>query len=235
MSASIMHSIESSDWYTPRYILEPSRNVLGGFDFDPWSDASGNTRVGAKRYRTAESVDRDYLGTVWDNPPNPPDIAWRELVEAHVERKVPAAIYLAYNIEQVKQSQQWTPTTPMTSFSICIPFDRIAFDRSAESAIASLMKLSEKVLDDGSRRGLTTAEEKRLERWRELPPATMLPGTAPPHSQALIGINVDHAAFVREMRLVGYCMRGERVKHPFVPGKRSVRLQAILDDALNRR
>lgn len=64
---------DSDSWYTPDLYLDSARKVLKGFDFDPFSSASANERVGAAAFYTE---DDDALATewpkvrsVWMNPP----------------------------------------------------------------------------------------------------------------------------------------------------------------------
>lgn len=54
MSANVRHSSESNEFYTPAYIVEPSRHALGGIDLDPASSAFANELVQATTYYTEE-------------------------------------------------------------------------------------------------------------------------------------------------------------------------------------
>lgn len=54
MSANVRHSSESNEFYTPEYIVEPARYVLGGFDLDPASSAFANELIRATIYYTEE-------------------------------------------------------------------------------------------------------------------------------------------------------------------------------------
>ena len=59
------------EWYTPTYLLECARNVLGEIELDPASCAKANERVRANRYYTADDdgAKLDWRGRVWCNPP----------------------------------------------------------------------------------------------------------------------------------------------------------------------
>jgi hypothetical protein len=59
----------SNEWYTPGYILEYVRRVLGYIDYDPCSNAYANQMVQANRYST-DSLNIPWLAdTVFCNPP----------------------------------------------------------------------------------------------------------------------------------------------------------------------
>jgi len=59
------------EWFTPEWLLDEARRVLGGFDLDPASCVAAQERVRAKVFYTAEDDGlRHYWGgRVWLNPP----------------------------------------------------------------------------------------------------------------------------------------------------------------------
>lgn len=63
---------QSNEWYTPNYILEYVRRVLGYIDYDPCSNAYANQTVQANRYSTdsTDSLSLSWIAdTVYCNPP----------------------------------------------------------------------------------------------------------------------------------------------------------------------
>ena len=48
--AHVEHNSGNNEWYTPSYIVEAARRVLGAFDCDPASSDFANTLIGAKTY-----------------------------------------------------------------------------------------------------------------------------------------------------------------------------------------
>lgn len=54
MTANIQHSSVNNEQYTPSYIVEPAREIYGGFDIDPASTPEANLLVKASRIFTKE-------------------------------------------------------------------------------------------------------------------------------------------------------------------------------------
>lgn len=61
----------SPEWYTPAYIIEAAREVMGGIDCDPASCAIAQETVKASVYYTKEDdgLTKPWHGRVWLNPP----------------------------------------------------------------------------------------------------------------------------------------------------------------------
>lgn len=59
------------EWYTPSWIMERIRRVLGGIDLDPASCEFANTIVQAKKFYTNDDdgLELEWSGTVWMNHP----------------------------------------------------------------------------------------------------------------------------------------------------------------------
>jgi ParB family chromosome partitioning protein len=59
------------EWYTPEYIIESARLVMGTIDTDPASSEIANRIVKAKYFFTKEAngLDKNWTGNVWLNPP----------------------------------------------------------------------------------------------------------------------------------------------------------------------
>ena len=59
------------EWYTPPWLLERVKRVLGTIDLDPASCSTANLNVGASRFYTADDdgLSRLWDGTVWMNHP----------------------------------------------------------------------------------------------------------------------------------------------------------------------
>lgn len=141
---NVQHSAESAAWYTPSDIVERARAAIGGhFDFDPASDDLANTVVKAKRFATERDLPSglalNWSGTVFLNPPTPPRAWWERLMHAVATGHVTRAIYIAYSLEQLSQSQLWSERSGlnhMLDFPVCIPRRRLAYLRNVGGALA---------------------------------------------------------------------------------------------------
>lgn len=62
---------QNDEWYTPEYVLNLAREVLGTIHLDPASSDIANERVNAEIYFTKEDngLSLPWEGTVWCNPP----------------------------------------------------------------------------------------------------------------------------------------------------------------------
>ena len=61
----------NNEWYTPPFIIELAREVLGNIDLDPASNDIAQQWVNSKTFYTEETngLDKPWPGKVWCNPP----------------------------------------------------------------------------------------------------------------------------------------------------------------------
>lgn len=87
----------SDGWYTPAWLVEKARAVLGGIDTDPASCEAAQSVVQATTYytRNDDGLARSWHGRLWLNPPYSRTEPWtRKAMAAYASGAVPAALIL---------------------------------------------------------------------------------------------------------------------------------------------
>lgn len=134
---NIQHSSRSDRWFTPPWILEKVRVVLGGrIELDPASESEANKYVRAERFFTKE---QDGLSQPWEadsiflNPPGGKAgnesvsvMFWVKLMAELKWRAFGHAIFMGFSVEQL-QSTQGRGCQSMMDFKFCVPKRRIRF------------------------------------------------------------------------------------------------------------
>lgn len=141
VNSLVFHSSVSDNWWTPDWLVNLSKEVLGEIDLDPASSYESNLKIGAARFIDEKS---NGLITPWndnENEPisvflNPPGgkignkskagFFWNTLMAYASADFISHAIFLAFSIEAL-QTTQINSSQPITSFPLCIPKKRIAF------------------------------------------------------------------------------------------------------------
>lgn len=142
MSESLF-SHASQEWYTPGYILDAARALMGDIDLDPASCEEANKIVKADKFFTREDdgLKQEWIGNVFLNPPGPVkgvkstrgivNRFWEKLVAEWRNGRVTEAIFVCFSIEQL-QTLQNTSCSPL-NFHICVPRKRVSFDGAGTS------------------------------------------------------------------------------------------------------
>lgn len=154
---NVKHSSASNEHYTPAHIVEAARMTLGEIDLDPASTVHANALVGAAYFF---SENHDGFEAAWNpgnlaasrvflNPPGggfkkprtvDPELGhtrssqclwWMKLMVEWASGRVESAVFLAFSIELLQVVQKTRATRP-TDFPLCVPSERIAFDRWEE-------------------------------------------------------------------------------------------------------
>lgn len=62
---------DSDNWYTPTWLIEAAREVMGGIDLDPCSCAKANKTVKSDNFfsKQDDGLSKEWWGDVWLNPP----------------------------------------------------------------------------------------------------------------------------------------------------------------------
>ena len=119
-----------NEWYSPAWIVEPAREVLGRFDLDPASCEAANETIKAGRYFTAEDdgLAQPWEGRIWMNPPYSDRdlIRWvTKLVESMDSGDVPEAVMLLPAYVETRMGQAALARCE----AVCFPSKRVQFER----------------------------------------------------------------------------------------------------------
>ena len=99
----VLTSSQTAEWYTPPYIIEAAREVMGWISLDPASCTTANKWIGAEIFFTEvdDGLSREWFGHVWLNPPygivggrSSQDTWARKLEEEYASDRVTEAILL---------------------------------------------------------------------------------------------------------------------------------------------
>lgn len=139
------HSMDSSEWFTPRPYADASREVFGGeIDLDPASSREANRIIGARQIYDAKAngLKRPWLcGTVFVNAPGGLVAEfWHRMIDAWEAREFKAGIWIGYSIEQLQTLQGYEVRSPL-DFAICIPERRIPFVESEAKRLERFAKI----------------------------------------------------------------------------------------------
>lgn len=99
---------EGDEYYTPEYIIDAARSVLGHIDLDPASCERAQTVVQADVYynKSENGLDKVWGGNVWINPPfSEPKPFVFKLIEEYEAGNVKSAIILTNNSTETQWGQ----------------------------------------------------------------------------------------------------------------------------------
>tara|TARA_Y100000310_G_C20635152_1_gene790775 strand:- start:582 stop:1157 length:576 start_codon:yes stop_codon:yes gene_type:complete len=118
---------KSAEWYTPSYILDAVRDVMGRIDLDPASCEHAQRTVNARVWFTKErsGLDFQWRGKVFLNPPysrKQVGIWVRKLKKEWEEQNIDEAILLVNNATDTAWFQN------LWDFSVCFVTGRISFE-----------------------------------------------------------------------------------------------------------
>jgi phage N-6-adenine-methyltransferase len=136
----LMTSNASDEWYTPPWVLQLARDILGGIDLDPASSEQANRAVQAHCYYTAadDGYMRPWTGRVWLNPPFSDTARWaRRLAAAYQDGDVAAGLLLVNSAPGYTWYEELVDRWPAAQFR-----KRLAFVRG-DGAPAGLAKKSQ--------------------------------------------------------------------------------------------
>ena len=144
---ALMTSQQSDEWYTPAWVIELVRQVLGGIDLDPASCAVAQQTVQAARFYTQaeDGYSRPWSGRVWLNPPFTEAERWaRRLAAAYTDGDVSAGILLINSAPGYNWYEALVDAWPAVQLR-----KRLAFTR-ADGSTAGLAKKSQTLVYFGT-------------------------------------------------------------------------------------
>ena len=122
-------SSASAEHYTPRWIVELAREVMGGIDCDPATCLEAQEWIQAKVFYTikTDGLKHPWLGRAWINPPGDKQSKLPKAFWAHLKTEVDACRvnefhWLAFNISQLRVLQP-----EVENCWIVVPDQRIRF------------------------------------------------------------------------------------------------------------
>jgi ParB family chromosome partitioning protein len=130
-------SSKTDEWYTPSYLIELSREVLGSIDLDPASCEYANQTVKAKRFIDSleDGLAADWSGfpvSVFLNPPSGKSQGkslmkqfWEKLLKFRESGMLQHAIFIGFSLEQLQVTQNCSQA--IGDFPLCIPSKRVKF------------------------------------------------------------------------------------------------------------
>lgn len=117
---------DTNERYTPRWVLDAARQVLGRIDLDVASCEEAQRTVQATRYYTKadNALLRPWAGRVWCNPPYSDPLPWvKKLIEHYCAGEVSAALLLL----NVAGKPQWAQLLWGSKYPVCLFSQRIEF------------------------------------------------------------------------------------------------------------
>lgn len=151
--SNVKHSSASNEHGTPKYVVKAARQTLERIDLDPASSAEWNDLVDADMIFDEEDDgleqlwhDAGHATRVFLNPPGggfrkprtvDPELGhtrssqclwWMKLIKEWAAGRVSHAVFVGFSVELLQVAQKTRVKRP-TDFPLCVPSERIAFDK----------------------------------------------------------------------------------------------------------
>lgn len=109
----------SDGWYTPAWLVEKARTVMGGIDLDPASCEAAQSVVHAATWYTKaqDGLQQPWAGRLWLNPPYSAPTAWaRRAIMEYRAGNVPTALILTNSYTETNWWQELATEGAMLFF-----------------------------------------------------------------------------------------------------------------------
>lgn len=127
---SVLTSQTTQEWYTPPYIIERARSLLGTIDLDPCSAELPQTWIKATTYYTLDRpAKKPWSGRVWLNPPFDDTKPWIENLEKRfleVRNNRHLAVSEALALVNSALGYKWYEEL-WINYAVCCLRDRLCF------------------------------------------------------------------------------------------------------------
>jgi hypothetical protein len=126
---------DSDEWYTPGWVVDAARRVLGGIDLDPASCAMAQEVVQAGVFwsKQQDGCRVEWAGRVWLNPPySAPGPFVEKLIDEYTHGRVSQACVLLNNATETKWFQRL-----LARFPVCFFNQRMEFWRHDHSGVGA--------------------------------------------------------------------------------------------------
>lgn len=119
-------SDQSDGWYTPHWMIDAARLVLGRIDIDPATCAAAQAIVQAETWYTAteDGLVQPWRGAVWCNPPYSDVTPWSDrMVRLYQSGEIEAGMMLV----NCSCSPKWAPPLWKNADAVCLLGRRVNF------------------------------------------------------------------------------------------------------------
>ena len=109
----------SDGWYTPSYLIEAARCVLGGIDCDPASCEAAQSVVQAQTWysKAQDGLQQPWTGRVWLNPPYSAPTPWvRRAITSYQAGDISAALIITNSYTETAWWQELAAVGTMLFF-----------------------------------------------------------------------------------------------------------------------
>lgn len=127
----VLTSQETDEWSSPREVVEPLDDAVGGFDLDPCSGAESSPFAAATYTEADDGLAQPWPGTVWVNPPYSGVADWVNKAEAAVtDGDADCVVFLCKG----DSSTDWWQTAAAAATAVCAVDHRLSFGDGGNSA-----------------------------------------------------------------------------------------------------
>lgn len=131
----IIHNSGETEWFTPEYIVEAARKVMGGIDLDPASCEKANQTVKATRFFDAsvDGLKQEWSGKVFLNPPYSQT---EKFIQTLCNCEIEQAVIIVNNCTET----QWFRSLTERASAIMFFTGRLRFVRSTDGISGPAMQ-----------------------------------------------------------------------------------------------